>query len=73
MNGWIARDEDGTLYLYIKEKPYKEKYKWYSYLEGAMVPLSRDEARKYKDVQWKDKEPKFVKVTIEAPVKKKVV
>lgn len=49
---WIARDEDGSLWLYEK-KPYKGKHIWYNdspdyHINGRLFP----------EVKWEDEEPR---------------
>lgn len=57
---WIARDKDGILNLF-KEKPNKERYRWYSdriqpdmYLNRLLFP----------EVKWEDEEPTEVELII---------
>ena len=60
---WIARDEDGGIYLYSK-KPIKYKYGWYSPNSNAMYSM-RLEDDSFPEVQWSDEEPTKVKLVIE--------
>ena len=58
LEGWVARDEDGRLFLFLIE-PQKAIGQWigsrYIRLGSAFFP----------EVQWSDKEPTKVKITIE--------
>ena len=56
---WAARDKDGKLYLY-KDRPIKDKLVWYS--PGFSLVLA---SASFPEVQWSDKEPTKVKITIE--------
>lgn len=52
---WIARDKDGSLWLF-EEKPMKGKYIWLSSLGiGAQFRLNE---RLFPKVQWSDEEPR---------------
>lgn len=51
---WIARDADGSLWLYDK-KPMKGKHVWLSSL--GIGPQFRLNERLFPKVQWSDKEP----------------
>ena len=59
LEGWVARDEDGMLYLY-RVKPIKDNFEWYSY--GIHIALA---SASFPEVQWSDEEPTKVKITIE--------
>ena len=51
---WIARDEDGTLYIY-KNKPHKrDAYCWFNY-DGFCVFSAFNHL--FQMVQWEDEEP----------------
>ena len=58
LEGWVARDENGRLYLYLIE-PQKVIGQWigsrYIRLGSIFFP----------EVQWSDDEPTKVKITIE--------
>ena len=58
---WIARDEDGLLYLFYGRKPVKTVHSWYN--------GSRDyyeiKASLFPEVKWSDKEPTKVKLVID--------
>ena len=62
LEGWVARDEDGMAYLYLRE-PQKVTGQWtapdlhlgYIKLGDVVFP----------EIQWSDEEPTKVKITIE--------
>ena len=57
---WIARDEDGLLYLFYGRKPVKTVHSWYNWskdyyeIKSSLLP----------EVQWSDEEPTKVKLEI---------
>lgn len=55
---WVARDKNGTLYLY-KDRPIKDKFIWYS--PGFSLVLA---SASFPEIQWSDKEPTRVSITI---------
>lgn len=63
LEGWVARDEDGELYLY-KDKPLRGSEQW---RENPALITGLIELRKelFPEVQWSDDEPTKVKITIE--------
>ena len=58
---WLARDEDGLLYLFYGRKPVKTEHSWYNW--------SRDYYRikesLFPEVKWSDEEPTKVKLVID--------
>ena len=62
LEGWVARDEDGDLYLY-KDKPLRRSEQWH---EDPVSITGLIELRKewFPEVQWSDKEPTRVSITI---------
>lgn len=59
---WLARDQDGRLYLY-KDKPYKEG-QWYANdLSSTSYIHLEDEL--FPEVKWTDEEPTKVKLVID--------
>ena len=59
---WLARDADGSLYLYYGyEKPYKDKTHWDS-LTSDYLELDKD---MFPEVKWSDEEPTKVKLVID--------
>ena len=59
LKAWVARDDDGSLYMYTA-KPKKKSYFWhapkvgYVQLDDSLFP----------EVQWSDEEPKGIKLSI---------
>ena len=57
---WIARNKNGSLFLFVEQKPYKEGDWWeifsYQYfaLDDSLFP----------EVQWSDEEPTRVRLVI---------
>lgn len=62
LEGWVARDEDGELYLY-KDKPLSGSEQWH---ENPVSITGLIELRKewFPEVQWSDEEPTRVSITI---------
>ena len=58
---WVARDEDGALYLYFGEKPEKCNTIWDDY-EDSFIAI--DDSL-FPEVQWSDEEPTKVKLVID--------
>ena len=60
---WVARDEDGTLFLY-KDKPFRGSEQWH---ENPVSITGLIELRRelFPEIQWSDDEPTRVKITIE--------
>lgn len=65
---WIARDEDGGIYLY-SDKPRKYESGWYSPVYNVMNSLCLEDDS-FPEVQWSDSEPTKVKLTIENSMEK---
>ena len=59
LKAWVARDEDGMLYLYTA-KPKKRSYNWYA----PKVGYVKLDDRLFHDVQWSDEEPKGIILSI---------
>ena len=58
---YIARDEDGTLYVY-KDRPIKEERHWYPFIEFEMEHLDYlsdliNVNKVFEFVKWEDEEP----------------
>lgn len=58
ISGYVARDKNGFLYLYLS-KPNKEEDRWMEYR------CMRIKTSMFSFVKWTDKEPTPVKITIE--------
>ena len=63
IEAWLARDEDGMLYLY-KDKPLRGSEQWHEnpVLITGLIELRRE---LFPEVQWSDDGPTRVKITIE--------
>ena len=59
IEAWVARDEDGSLYMY-PDKPKKRSYNWYANKVGYM----KLEDSLFSEVQWSDEEPKEIELSI---------
>ena len=59
IEAWVARDEDGILYLYTA-KPKKLSDYWNAPASGCM---NLDDSL-FPEVQWSDEEPKKIKLSI---------
>ena len=65
LKAWVARDDDGILFLYIV-KPRKSKSKWRKWIpDGSsdlieFIELSRES---FPEVKWEDEEPTEVSIT----------
>ena len=61
---WLARDQDGRLYLY-KDKPYKEgQIQWYAN-ELSSTCYIHLEDEWFPEVKWEDEEPTKVKFVLD--------
>lgn len=58
---FIARDEDGNLFIYMR-KPYKDQTKWES---GALVTALDIFNHLFQSIKWEDKEPWSIKELLE--------
>ena len=62
IQAWVARDEDGMAYLYLRE-PQKVTGQWTA-LDLHLGYIKLDDVV-FPEVQWSDDEPTKVKITIE--------
>ena len=60
LEAWVARDEDGMLYLYLA-KPRKNQSKWLPNILFEFIELSREY---FPEVKWEDEEPTELTFTI---------
>ena len=60
LKAWVARDKDGTLYLYLA-KPRRHQSKWVPNICADFAELSRES---FPEVKWEDEEPTEVSITI---------
>ena len=62
IEAWAARDEDGMLYLYLRE-PQKVKGQWSAPdLGNDYIKLG---SKLFPEIKWSDEEPTKVKIIIE--------
>ena len=61
LEAWVARDDNGMLYLYLV-KPIKFETTWITAAIGAkFIQLDKE---LFPEVQWSDEEPKKIKLSI---------
>lgn len=58
---FIARDEDGNLFIYMR-KPYKDQIRWES---GALVTALDIFNHLFQSIKWEDEEPWSIKKLLE--------
>ena len=58
---WLARDEDGSLWLY-EHKPQKYNEIWLYRFSEPVIPVDKS---LYPEVKWSDDEPTKVKLLID--------
>lgn len=64
IQAWVARDEDGKLFLYLR-KPIKGMAKWIMFdTFGVSFGFTRLVDECFPEVKWSDKEPTRVSITI---------
>lgn len=59
LKAWVARDEDGSLYMYTA-KPEKKNDFWHA---GGVGYMKLDDSL-FSEVKWEDEEPKEIKLSI---------
>ena len=60
---WVARDKNGSLGLYVGQKPFKENGdRWGLYVGDCDYGLDNS---LFPEVQWSDEEPTKVKLVID--------
>lgn len=64
LQAWVARDEDGSLYMY-SAKPKKKCVFWHAPKVGYM---KLDDSL-FPEVQWSDEEPTEFKLTVKKKLK----
>ena len=62
LKAWVARDENGMLYLYLA-KPLKFETTWMTAAIGAKFIQLDDEL--FPEIKWTDDEPTKVKIVID--------
>ena len=60
LEAWVARDENGMLYLYLA-KPKKYKSKWYPNIRSDYFEIDR---KCFPEVKWEDEEPTEIEISI---------
>lgn len=63
ITAWIAREQDGTLNLYVGGVPFKGTNFWKLYDELG-VGVKRLNKESFPQVKWEDNEPTKVELTI---------
>lgn len=63
--GYIARDEDGDLWMFGLDEPFKLDEIWHPQEDDSIVELDNE---KFKFIQWEDEEPWSVKDLLELEV-----
>lgn len=61
IEAWVARDEDGKLFLYLR-KPEKKFGLWV--MPDLGIDYIKLSSKLFPEVQWSDKEPTKVSITI---------
>lgn len=59
LKAWVARDEDGSLYMYTA-KPEKISDNWYAEKVGYV----KIDDSLFPEVKWEDEEPKYIELSI---------
>ena len=59
---WLARDKDGSLYLFIGVKPNKYGSTWQNSMAKVIVMIDNS---LFPEVKWSDEEPTKVKLVID--------
>ena len=62
LEGWVARDEDGMLYLYLRDTQESTGQCSAPDLHLGYIKLGDS---MFSEIQWSDDEPTRVKITIE--------
>ena len=65
LKAWVARDENGMLYLYLA-KPRKNQSKWLPNIRFEFIELSRES---FPEVKWEDEEPTELTFTVKSKMK----
>ena len=60
IQGWVARDEDGSLWLYVEKKPIKKSTGHWTNNEGGEQLEDYD----FPSVKWSDEEPTEIEIKI---------
>ena len=58
---WLAREQNGVLVLFFREKPEKKGSQWNNQIDSWI----EIDSHLFPEVQWSDKEPTKVKLVID--------
>ena len=58
---WLARDKDGSLYLFFREKPQKKETLWDNQIDSWI----EIDSHLFPEVKWSDEEPTKFKLVID--------
>lgn len=73
IKAWVARDEDGSLFLYIVDvKPRKSQSKWMPDGCSDLIELIELSRELFPEVKWEDEEPTEVSITIKRNEESKI-
>ncbi len=59
---WVARDENGVLWIYTDKPRKKEKYGWWVNGDKGQCMYYDDELGFFKNVKWEDKYPSPIEI-----------
>ena len=62
VDSWIARDTNGTLYLYVGNNQPQKKYKYWMNDDGDCAEM---DSNLFPEVKWSDEEPTNVRLVID--------
>lgn len=71
LKAWVARDEDGSLFLYIV-KPRKSQSKWMPDGSSDLIELIELSRESFPEVKWEDEEATEVSITIKRNEESKI-
>ena len=63
ITAWVAREQDGTLKLYVGGRPFKGTNFWKLY-DPEEIGVEYLSKKSFPQVKWEDKEPTEVELTI---------
>ena len=61
---WVARDENGKLYLYIGEKPHKVPDGYWEVYSGYHRPIEQEDLPEGVDPKWEDEKATDTEIKI---------
>ena len=62
LKAWVARDENGMLYLYLA-KPRKNQSKWLPNIRADYFEINRE---LFPEVKWEDEDPTELTFTVKS-------